>query len=111
MGLIIKNFETETGIVTDKYIKIDSLHNMGELGNIVLNCSEYYNVVARQNNKEPMRANVVYFIPDNNIIGNGNTIIDAVYPNLKIYLQEKGFTVEDDLNNYNEDFSANGVIE
>lgn len=103
MGLILKNFETEQGIMTNKYVKIDSLHNMGEVDKIVLNCSEYYNVKARKENKEPMKANVVYFIPDCKL--SGNSIIDAVYPLLKADLEKQGYEVLDDNNCYAEELA------
>ena len=47
-----------------------------------------------------------YHIPDVNIISNGGTLIDAVYPAFKKFFESQGYEVVDDLNNYSQYFVA-----
>lgn len=107
MGLKIKNFQDERGFTSDKYVKIDSLHNMGEVQNkqIVLNCSEWYNTEARQNELPPTASNKVYIIKDGTIT-NANSLIEACYPLFKQHLLDLDLDVEDDMNNYQEEINA-----
>lgn len=101
MGLKIKNFQDERGFTSDKYVKIDSLHNMGEVqkGQIVLNCSEWYNTEARKNGLESTASNKVYIIKDGTIT-NANSLIEACYPLFKQHLLDLGLDVEDDMNKF-----------
>lgn len=107
MGLKIKNFQDERGFTSDKYVKIDSLHNMGEAqkGQIVLNCSEWYNTEARKNGLESTASNKVYIIKDGTIT-NANSLIEACYPLFKQHLLDLGLDVEDDMNNYQEEINT-----
>ena len=106
MGLIIKNVELETGIMSDKYIRIKEFHNIGEYNpNIInLNCEEYYNSNARANNKEPLIYNSHYGLNVSclNATQEIQSLNALFYPVLKKHLQEKGFTVEDDMNVYSD---------
>lgn len=103
MGLTIKNFKDERGFTSNKYVKIDSLHNMGEVqkGQIVLNCTEWFDINARQNELPPTASNKVYIIKDG-LITNAFSLIEACYPLFKKHLIDLGLDVEDDLNNYGE---------
>lgn len=107
MGLKIKNFQDERGFTSNKYVKIDSLHNMGEVQNnqIVLNCSEWYNTEARQKELPPTASNKVYIIKDG-LITNANSLIEACYPLFKQYLLDLGLDVEDDMNNYQNEINT-----
>lgn len=114
MGLKIKNYSNDKGFSSDLYIKVDSLHNMGEAdrGQVVLNTTQWINVDARaDSNIQPIYSNKVYIVKDRAIQATTN-LINAGYQLLKADLQEKGLTVEDDLNTYGEDMKAQaGQIE
>lgn len=108
MALIFKNYTNDKGFSSDLYIKIDSLHNMGEAvkGQVVLNTTQWVNADARADGKiEPLYSNKVFIVKDRPIKATEN-LINVGYQLLKADLQEKGFTVEDDLNTYGEDIQA-----
>lgn len=108
MGLKIKNYTNDKGFSSDLYIKVDSLHNMGEAvkGQVVLNTTQWVNADARADGKiEPLYSNKVFIVKDRPIKATEN-LINVGYQLLKADLEEKGFTVEDDLNTYGEDMKA-----
>lgn len=107
MGLKIKNFQDERGFTSDKYVKIDSLHNMGEVQNnqIVLNCSEWYSSEARKNGLDATALNKVYIIKDGTITS-ASSLIQGVYPLFKQHLINLGLDVEDDMNNYQDEINT-----
>lgn len=108
MGLKIKNYQNDKGITSDLYVKVDSLHNMGEAQNkqVVLNTTQWVNSEARADGKiEPLYSNKVFIVKDRPIKATEN-LINVGYQLLKADLEEKGFTVEDDLNTYGEDIQA-----
>lgn len=108
MGLKINNYKNDKGFTSDLYVKVDSLHNMGEAakGQVVLNTTQWVNADARADGKiEPLYSNKVFIVKDRPIQSTDN-IINAGYQLLKADLQEKGYTVEDDLNTYGEDIQA-----
>lgn len=101
MAIILKNFKTNTGIVTNKYVKIDSIRvGMGEGNYISCYCSEWYNQQTRSDNMDAMNNNIVYHIPDENISITNGSLIEAVYPAFKKFFEIQGYEVEDDLNSY-----------
>lgn len=108
MGLKIKNYTNDKGFSSDLYIKIDSLHNMGEAekGQVVLNTTQWVNTDARADGTiQPLYSNKVFIVKDRAIKATEN-LINVGYQLLKADLEEKGFTVEDDLNTYGEDMKA-----
>ena len=107
MGLKINNFQDERGFTSNKYVKIDSLHNMGEVqrGQIVLNCTEWFDTDARTRELPPVASNKVYIIKDG-LITNANSLIEACYPLFKQHLLSLGLDVEDDMNNYQDEINA-----
>lgn len=105
MGIIIKNYNNEMGFTSDKYVKIDSIRaGMGEDNKITCTCTEWANSQTRAENKQYIKANVNYHIPDGAV--SGDNVIHSVYPLLKSYFQNQGYTVEDDTNTYGEDLKA-----
>lgn len=112
MGLKIKNYTNDKGFSSDLYIKVDSLHNMGEAqrGQVVLNTTQWVNADARADGKiEPLYSNKVFIVKDRPIKATEN-LINVGYQLLKADLEEKGFTVEDDLNTYGEDMQAENDV-
>lgn len=108
MAIIIKNFKNDKGFTSDLYVKVDSLHNMGEVdkGQVVLNTTQWVNADARADgNIQPIYSNKVYIVKDRAIKATTN-LINAGYQLLKDDLTEKGYTIEDDLNTYGEDLKA-----
>lgn len=108
MGLKIKNYTNDKGFTSDLYVKVDSLHNMGEAakGQVVLNTTQWVNADARADgNIQPIYSNKVYIVKDRAIQSTTN-LINVGYQLLKADLVEKGYTVEDDLNTYGEDMKA-----
>lgn len=108
MGLKIKNYKNDKGFTSDLYVKVDSLHNMGEAvkGQVVLNTTQWVNADARAGgNIQPIYSNKVYIVKDRPIKAAEN-LINVGYQLLKADLEEKGYTVEDDLNTYGEDMKA-----
>lgn len=108
MAIIIKNYKNDKGFTSDLYVKVDSLHNMGEAnkGQVVLNTTQWVNADARADgNIQPIYSNKVYIVKDIAIQSTTN-LINVGYQLLKADLVEKGYTVEDDLNTYGEDLKA-----
>ncbi|MCI6475325.1 MAG: hypothetical protein MSA07_06470 [Mucispirillum sp.] len=108
MAIIIKNYKNDKGFTSDLYVKVDSLHNMGEAnkGQVVLNTTQWVNADARADgNIQPIYSNKVYIVKDRAIQSTTN-LINVGYQLLKADLVEKGYTVEDDLNTYGEDLKA-----
>lgn len=113
MAIIIKNYKNDKGFTSDLYVKVDSLHNMGEAdkGQVVLNTTQWVNTDARADGTiQPLYSNKVFIVKDRPIQSTDN-IINAGYQLLKADLQEKGHTVEDDLNTYSEDMKAKAEAE
>lgn len=113
MGLKIKNYKNDKGFTSDLYVKVDSLHNMGEAnkGQVVLNTTQWVNADVRADgNIQPVYSNKVYIVKDIAIQSTTN-LINAGYQLLKADLVEKGYTVEDDLNTYGEDMKAKAEAE
>lgn len=108
MGLKIKNYTNDKGFTSDLYVKVDSLHNMGEAekGQVVLNTTQWVNTDARADGTiQPLYSNKIFIVKDRAIKATEN-LINVGYQLLKADLEEKGFTVEDDLNTYGEDMKA-----
>lgn len=108
MALILKNYKNDTGFTSDLYVKVDSLHNMGEAekGQVVLNTTQWVNADARADGTtQPIYSNKVIIVKDIAIQSTTN-LINVGYQLLKADLTEKGYTVEDDLNTYGEDLKA-----
>lgn len=113
MALILKKYTNDKGITSDLYIKVDSLHNIGEAvkGQVVLNTTQWVNADARADgNIQPIYSNKVYIVKDRPIKAAEN-LINVGYQLLKADLEEKGFTVEDNLNTYGEDMKAKAEAE
>lgn len=107
MAIIIKNYKNDKGITSNLYVKIDSLHNMGEAQNkqVVLNTTQWLDTNARTDSKiEQLYSNKVFIVKDRPIKATDN-LINAGYQLLKEHLKEQGYTVEDDMNNYGEDMT------
>lgn len=101
MGLLIKQKEIAKNVKADVYIRIDSVRaGMGEDNKITCSCGEWIGTESRAADEEGFKSNVAYHIPDENIISNGGTLIDAVYPAFKKFFESQGYEVVDDLNNY-----------
>ena len=101
MGLIIKQKEIAKNVKADVYVKIDSVRaGLGENNKITCSCGEWIGSESRAAGEDEYKANVPYHIPDENIISNGGTLIDAVYPAFKKFFESQGYEVVDDLNNY-----------
>ena len=101
MGLIIKQKEIAKNIKADVYVKIDSVRaGLGENNKITCSCGQWIGIESRASGEAEYKANVAYHIPDENIISNGGTLIDAVYPAFKKFFESQGYEVVDDLNNY-----------
>ena len=101
MAIIIKQKEIAKNVKADVYVKIDSVRaGMGEDGKITCSCGEWIGSESRAAGELEYKANVPYHIPDENIISNGGTLIDAVYPAFKKFFESQGYEVVDDLNNY-----------
>ena len=101
MGLLIKQKEIAKNVKADVYVKIDSVRaGMGEDGKITCSCGQWIGIESRASGEAEYKANVAYHIPDENIISNGGTLIDAVYPAFKKFFESQGYEVVDDLNNY-----------
>ena len=110
MALILKNYTNEYGITSDLYLMVDSLHTM--FGDdvkgtrVAINTKGYTNLETRlKENSVPILQNRTWLV-DDRPISNAQNMLDAGYQLLKADLQEKGFTVEDDLNTYGEDIQA-----
>lgn len=107
MGLIIKQKEIAKNVKADVYVKIDSVRaGMGENGKITCSCGEWIGIESRAAGELEYKANVPYHIPDENIISNGGTLIDAVYPVFKRFFESQGYKVVDDLSNYGQELAA-----
>lgn len=101
MGIIVEKFEIAKGAKADIYVKIDSVRaGMGEDGKITCSCGQWIGTESRATGEIPLKANVPYHIPDENIICNGGSLIDAVYPNLQKYFVDMGYNVVKDDNSY-----------
>ena len=101
MAIIIKQKEIAKNVKADVYVKIDSVRaGMGEDGKITCSCGQWIGSESRAAGEAEYKANVPYHIPDENIISNGGTLIDAVYPAFKKFFESQGYEVVDDLNNY-----------
>lgn len=101
MGLLIKQKEIAKNVKADVYIRIDSVRaGMGEDNKITCSCGQWIGIESRAAGELEYKANVPYHIPDENIISNGGTLIDAVYPAFKKFFESQGYEVVDDLNNY-----------
>ncbi len=101
MAIIIKGREIAKNVKADVYVKIDSVRaGMGENNKITCSCGEWIGKESRSAGEDEYKANVSYHIPDENIISNGGTLIDAVYPVFKKFFESQGYEVIDDLNNY-----------
>ena len=101
MSLIIKQKEIAKNIKADVYVKIDSVRaGLGENNKITCSCGQWIGIESRASGEAEYKANVAYHIPDENIISNGGTLIDAVYPAFKKFFESQGYEVVDDLNNY-----------
>lgn len=101
MAIIIKQKEIAKNIRADVYVKIDSVRaGMGENGKITCLCGEWIGVESRAVGEVEYKANVSYHIPDENIVSNSGTLIEAVYPAFKRYFESQGYEVIDDLNNH-----------
>ena len=107
MAIIIKQKEIAKNVKADVYVKIDSVRaGMGEDGKITCSCGQWIGAESRAAGELEYKANVPYHIPDENIISNGGTLIDAVYPAFKKFFERQGYEVVDDLNNYGQDLAA-----
>ena len=107
MAIIIKQKEIAKNVKADVYVKIDSVRaGMGEDGKITCSCGQWIGSESRAAGELEYKANVPYHIPDENIISNGGTLIDAVYPAFKKFFERQGYEVVDDLNNYSQYFVA-----
>lgn len=107
MGLIIKQKEIAKNVKADVYIRIDSVRaGMGEDGKITCSCGEWIGTESRAVGEGVFKSNVPYHIPDENIISNGGTLIDAVYPVFKKFFESQGYEVVDDLSNYGQVLAA-----
>ena len=101
MGILVKQKEIAKNVKADVYVKIDSVRaGMGEDGKITCSCGQWIGTESRSAGELEYKANVPYHIPDENIISNGGTLIDAVYPAFKRFFESQGYEVVDDLNNY-----------
>ena len=101
MGLIIKQKEIAKNVKADVYVKIDSVRaGLGENNKITCSCGQWIGTESRSAGEDEYKANVPYHIPDENIVSNGGTLIDAVYPAFKLFFENQGYEVVDDLNNY-----------
>lgn len=101
MGFIVKQLEIAKNAKADIYIKIDSVRaGRGENGNITCMCGQWIGTESRVAGEIPLKANVPYHIPDENIICNGGSLIDAVYPYLQKSFVDMGYNVVKDDNSY-----------
>ena len=101
MAIIIKQKEIAKNVKADVYVKIDSVRaGMWEDGKITCSCGGWIGSESRAAGEDEYKANVPYHIPDENIISNGGTLIDAVYPAFKKFFERHGYEAVDDLNNY-----------
>lgn len=101
MGLLIKQKNIARETCANVYIRIDSVRaGMGEDGKITCSCGEWIETESRSSGESEFKANVSYHIPDENIVINGGTLIQAVYPALKKYFENMGYEVLDDYNAY-----------
>ena len=110
MALILKNYTNEYGITSDLYLMVDSLHTMfgddTKGTRVAINTKGYTNLETRlKENSKPILQNKTWLINDRPI-SNAKNMLDAGYQLLKADLQEKGYTVEDDINTYGEDMKA-----
>ena len=107
MAIIIKQKEIAKNVKADVYVKIDSVRaGMGEEGKITCSCGEWIGIESRAAGELEYKANVPYHIPDENIVSNGGTLIDAVYPAFKKFFESQGYEVVDDFSNYGQDLAA-----
>lgn len=101
MGFIVKQLEIAKNAKADIYIKIDSVRaGRGENGNITCMCGQWIGTESRATGEIPLKANIAYHIPDENIICNGGSLIDAVYPYLQKSFVDMGYNVVKDDNSY-----------
>ena len=110
MALILNNYTNEYGITSDLYLMVDSLHTMfgddTKGTRVAINTKGYTNLETRlKENSKPILQNKTWLINDRPI-SNAKNMLDAGYQLLKADLQEKGYTVEDDINTYGEDMKA-----
>lgn len=107
MGILVKQKEIAKNVKADVYVKIDSVRaGMGENNKITCSCGEWIGTDSRATGETEHKANVPYHIPDENIISNGGTLIDAVYPAFKKFFESQGYEVVDDLSNYGQELAA-----
>ena len=101
MGLLIKQKEIAKGAKADVYIRIDSVRaGLGEDGKITCSCGQWIGSESRASGEAEYKANVAYHIPDENISITNGSLIEAVYPAFKLFFENQGYEVVDDLNNY-----------
>lgn len=107
MGILVKQKEIAKNIKADVYVKIDSVRaGMGENNKITCSCGEWIGTDSRATGETEHKANVAYHIPDENISITNGSLIEAVYPAFKLFFENQGYEVVDDLNNYGQDLAA-----
>lgn len=101
MGILVEKYEIAKGAKADIYVKIDSVRaGMGEDGKITCSCGQWIGTESRAAGEDAFKSNVSIHIPDGNIVSNGGTLIDAVYPSLQKHYESMGYKVVKDSNNY-----------
>lgn len=101
MGILVEKYEIAKGVKADIYVKIDSVRaGMGENGHITCMCGQWIGTESRSAGEDAFKSNVSIHIPDGNIVSNGGTLIDVVYPSLQKHYESMGYKVVKDDNNY-----------